>query len=200
MRDAGAPRLRLFIALPCPLTPPIASALEQLRAAQRAPASGLRVVEAATLHVTLAFLGAVPAAQLAAVQAALQQLHGLRPPTLHVAGAGCFKSALWLGVRPEPALAALAASCESAMRALGLELDARPFIPHVTLARLKARPGFDCQAWTDRHRGTHWMEATAGIVHLYRSDTSPGGARYSILHSVTLASTPRAPDPARVRH
>lgn len=192
MPDTGAARLRLFIALPCPLTPSIAAALDELRTAQHDPASGLRIVDGATLHITLSFLGAVAAGQVAEVGIALQQLRELSAPQLHIVGAGHFPSALWLGVRQDPLLMKLAENCAGAMRALGFELEARTFVPHVTVARLKARPGFDCAAWANKHRDARWAEGTARTVHLYRSDGTGDGARYSVLHSVTLGARPPA--------
>jgi len=182
----SAARQRLFVAIPCPLTSNIQHALDELRAAQRDAASGLRVVDAATLHITLSFLGSVTVDRITQLQAALDNLHTLPAPQLVLEGVGHFSSALWLGVAPNPALAKLAARCDASLRALGFELEERPFHPHVTLARLNPRPGFDCKAWCRTHRDTRWVEFAADRVLLYRSETFPEGARYSVIHTVTL--------------
>lgn len=208
MPAEGAAPQRLFIALPCPLNPSIAAALDALGDAQRDPATGLRVVAADTLHITLAFLGSVPADRIADIHAAMAQLQGIPAPRLAITGAGCFSNALWLGVNEtgtDPAevipLTALAQRCEAALRAHGFTLDRRPFHPHVTLARLRNGPRFGaagcsercseryrewCKEWCNAQRDTAWTEFTAGTVHLYRSETLEGGARYSVIHSIAL--------------
>lgn len=209
MPAEGAPPQRLFIALPCPLSPSIAAALDTLGDVQRDPATGLRVVAADTLHITLAFLGSVPADRIADIHAAMAQLRGMPAPRLAITGAGCFANALWLGVNEtgtDPAevtpLTALAQRCEAALRARGFTLDRRPFHPHVTLARLRTgercgcaagcnerrneRSNKWCQEWCNAQRDTAWTGFTAGTVNLYRSETLEGGARYSVIHSIAL--------------
>lgn len=191
MPGSGASRQRLFIALPCPLTPAIASTLDALRAAQRDRASGLRVVAADTLHITLGFLGSVPAERIVDVHDAMAQLRDVPAPQLAIRGAGHFPNALWLGVADSDggtsaALGTLAQGCETALRARGFALERRPFHPHVTVARLKNAGCFDCAAWCKARRDTTWAALTGGAVHLYRSETLDDGARYSIIHSIAL--------------
>lgn len=193
MPGEGADRQRLFIALPCPLSPPIATALDALREAQRDPAAGLRVVAADTLHITLEFLGSVPADRIADIHAAMAQLHDMPAPRLAIAGAGHFPNALWLGVRETGTdtagampLTALVQRCEAMLRAWGFALDRKPFHPHVTVARLRNDARFDCAAWCTGQRATAWAAFTASTVHLYRSETLESGARYSVIHSMAL--------------
>lgn len=197
----GAARQRLFLALPCPLTPPIAEALDELRAAQDDPTAGLRVVAADTLHITLSFLGSIPPESIADIRAAMAELRKLPAPQLVIRGAGYFASALWLAVEgagedvtgtegisggESAGLATLAQRCEAALRAHDFELEHRPYLPHVTVARLRHGGTFDCQAWCDKHRTTAWAAFTADALHLYRSETLDGAARYSIVHSIPL--------------
>jgi len=188
---SDASRQRLFIAIPCPLTPAIASALDELRAAQRDQASGLRVVASDTLHITLSFLGSVAVERIADIHDAREQLGGLPAPQLVIRGAGHFSSALWLGVEQKDggkseALGAIAQRCETELRARGFELEHRPFHPHVTIARRRNGGRFDCTAWCERLRRTEWTAFTADTVHLYRSETRDGGSRYSVIHSAAL--------------
>ncbi|MGV3593087.1 MAG: RNA 2',3'-cyclic phosphodiesterase [Gammaproteobacteria bacterium] len=193
MPAEGAARQRLFIALPCPLSPSIAAAVDALCEAQRDPAAGLRVVATDTLHITLGFLGSVPADRIPDIHAAMAQLRDMPAPRLVIASAGWFSNALWLGVRESGAdatgvtpLAALAQRCEAALVACGFALDRRPFHPHVTLARLRSDARFDCTAWCTDRRDSVWTAFTASTVHLYRSETLQGGARYSVIHSTAL--------------
>lgn len=184
---AGSDTQRLFIALPCPRTPPIDSVLDELRAAQREEKSGLRCVAPDTLHITLKFLGAVrpeldaPIKQ--AMDATLGALHGF---TLELRGAGSFHGALWLGVAPHPLLAELAERCAAALQALGFAPEDKAFRPHVTVARLGRNPTFDRRTWARRLAGTAWGTLEARAVHLYKSETRPDGARYSVIHTTRL--------------
>lgn len=177
---------RLFIALPCPLTPPIDKLLAELRIVQQDAAAGLRVVDANTLHVTLSFLGTVSSEHVTDVHAAMAELHDRPAPQLTLAGAGHFANALWLGVRMNPELAALQQHCEAALRERGFALEERSFRPHVTIARLKRRAGFDRKAWCELQRDLQWAEYGAPALHLYRSELRPEGSRYSVIHSIAL--------------
>ena len=178
---------RLFVALPCPLNPRIAAALDELRAAQQAPDSGVRVVHETTLHITLKFLGATPEELVPricdALDAVVQEQAAFE---LELAGAGFFHSALWLGVKPQPALTKLAQRCNAAFAPLGFKPDDKGYRPHVTLARLKRNPGFDVKAWSQHLRGSDWGTLDARTVQLYRSETLPTGARYTVMHSVNM--------------
>ena len=85
------------------------------------------------------------------LQAALQRAGGTRseprPLALQIGGFGVFPDyhrprVLWAGVTPDPGLELLQHSVEQAFAPLGFPTEARPFRPHVTLARAArdARP------------------------------------------------------------
>jgi len=63
------------------------------------------------------------------------------PVELRFEGLGVFGEArpraVWAAVAPDPALTALQAAVERAARKAGVPPEARRFVPHVTLARLK---------------------------------------------------------------
>ena len=145
----------------------------------------LRPVPAESLHVTLVFLGWTDPASLEAIRtAAIEALDEKAPPPV-LTPAGL------VGVpRRRPRLVALdlidedgrAATLRDAVAAglAGAELyepEARPFWPHVTLARVR--------------RGARWRPLegggpgvgrfTAARVTLYRSHLTPSGARYEAL-------------------
>lgn len=127
---------RAFVAIPMP-----EDAAARLAGLARGLTVGRRVPEE-NLHLTLAFLGEV-------TDEGLEELHetlsGLRaaPVDLRFAGLGTFGDdrprALWAAVVAEPALATLQKDVERAVRRAGLAPEARRFVPHVTLARLKGR-------------------------------------------------------------
>ena len=97
-----------------------------------------RAVSDANLHATLHFIGAVGRERIPALWAALAQVPA--PPVRLVATS----LALWKGgtvvlqLQGDAALARLHADTGAALGTCGIALDARPFSPHVTLARSAA--------------------------------------------------------------
>lgn len=167
--------LRLFFALPCP--PEQATAICAWRDGQ---AFDGRPVAEANLHMTLAFLGAQPKERLDALLTMASGIEGtafdLRLDRLTTIGKGFI--CLQPSTTPQ-ALSRLVATLAEHLAALGVVLDSRPFLPHLTLARQArsrpsgAAPGF---AWHADHFG------------LYLSTATPGGVRYDALGRWPLAA------------
>ena len=89
------------------------------------------------IHVTLAFLGEVPAARVAAASAAARQVaFGAFPLRLDCAGSFRGARVGWAGCgAPDPRLIALQGELAARLREAGFALEERPFAPHATLAR-----------------------------------------------------------------
>ncbi|HEV2281128.1 MAG TPA: RNA 2',3'-cyclic phosphodiesterase, partial [bacterium] len=103
-----------------------------------------RWVSPSHLHLTLQFLGDIPAAEVAEAVEAARAAAGATPPfAISFAGVGAFPSTaaprvVWVGVtRGAERLAALAGSLARALRDRRFSLDPRPFAPHLTLARAR---------------------------------------------------------------
>jgi 2'-5' RNA ligase len=116
-------------------------------------------------HLTLLFLGAVPAPQVADVVAALGPVTESTPSFgLRLAGGGRFGSrrrpqVVWVGLDGDvPVLTDLSARLSAAARRLGLPVEDRPFRPHLTLGRW--RPGQPADATLIErlagYRGPSW--------------------------------------------
>jgi RNA 2',3'-cyclic 3'-phosphodiesterase len=147
MPPADTAELRLFLALW-----PDAPVLEQLvtLADSWAWPEQARRTAPAKLHVTLHFIGNVPAARLPDLRAGLE-----------VEWSGCDlafdRATVWPGgiavleaSRVPAPLAQLHADLAEELRELGLPVESRPYRPHVTLARkaFAARPpAFDPLRW-----------------------------------------------------
>jgi 2'-5' RNA ligase len=186
-------RWRCFVAVPLSdeLRGSLAATIERRRAD---PATeGLRWVEPANLHLTLAFLGGREPADLPGVEERLRSVAiGHRAwvaPTGRLAAfhrAGSVR-VLWYGVQdPDGALSALAADLAAA---LDLPLE-EPFRPHVTLARARRRP-VDLRGWIESAS----LQAPAGrldvdAIRLVRSHLGAGPARYETLASIPLSGAP----------
>jgi 2'-5' RNA ligase len=101
---------------------------------------GGRPVHPEDLHLTLQFLGPVPAQRLAAVLAAAEQVDGA-PFELLIARTGYWRRPRIVWCAPldtPPDLAALVSRLGERLAAVGYPPESRPYSPHVTLAR-KAR-------------------------------------------------------------
>jgi 2'-5' RNA ligase len=179
--------LRLFCALELP--PVAVAVLEDFRA-QAADPADWRPVPTASLHVTLAFLGATDAALAGSLEAALQEAVPAGTPAPRLALGG----ALLLPPRRPRVLAAavqdldgtlgeLQTRVRTALAATGaFRLEDRASRPHVTVARLRAR------ARAPRALGApEPVVFHGGPVTLFSSRTLPDGARYEPLVRLPLA-------------
>jgi 2'-5' RNA ligase len=172
--------IRLFVALDLPGA--AVGALAAFRAAA-ADEAVWRPLGDDTLHVTLAFLGYRPEDDVAAVAGVLGGLRGHAPPALSLGAALLLppRRARVLAVAlvdASGALGALQAQLAAALAAAGVyEPEARPFRPHVTVARLRA----GARAPRSVDAVPEPIAFRAGSVVLYRSHVGRGGARYEPL-------------------
>jgi 2'-5' RNA ligase len=144
---------------------------------------GLRVVDAAAVHVTMAFLGHRALDEVEPLSALVASFAGAAPPVpLRTAGA------LWLSPRRPHALTVAIADVTGVLRALHEELwarleglghvrEKRMFRPHLTVARVRhgwTAPAAPLPPLADRD------VAPLGLV-LMRSWLGGGPARYEVL-------------------
>ena len=132
-----------------------------------------RAVRDANLHLTLAFIGAVPESRLEALLEIGQRTASLAAPfrlELDRIGGRAYGVA-WLAPPslPEP-LHALHAALTEALRTAAFPLEQRMFRPHLTLARDCARP-----AQRGRIAPIGWQILRLSLV---ASTLAPGGSEY----------------------
>jgi len=179
---AGDERIRLFCALRLP-----EPALDALGTWQRehlpgAGAPGTRPVPRENLHVTLAFLGSRPAADVPAITEALSAAAAAAGRI--VLAPKRYRETRGVGMvvldDVTGAATALAGDVQARLEGAGLyRREQRPWLPHVTVLRFRERP---------RLRAT-----VEGIANICPSDSavmvsvpSPGGARYEVLGDAAL--------------
>lgn len=113
---------------------------QQISDVQRGVA-GARWSPPEKLHITTAYYGELDDDHAEALDFELAR-HPLPSLTLQLEGAGHFghmePHAIWLGVKESPELLRLHQHCKHAARRAGITLEKRNYIPHVTLAYLKA--------------------------------------------------------------
>ncbi|WP_214110268.1 RNA 2',3'-cyclic phosphodiesterase [Acrocarpospora catenulata] len=162
--------MRLFVAVLPP--PAVLAEVDRAVAPLRRERPELTWEDPERWHITLAFLGEVPEAAVPGLDARLRAAAWHEPFPLALDGAGHFASkVMWLGVRaPDGGLAELAASVVAGAREEGVQLEDRPYLPHLTLAR--SRKACRLPLRTLRHfDGTPWRVATAHLVRSHQGQT-----------------------------
>ena len=205
-RGVAAQPPRLFAALPLP-----ESLRREFFAASGAigrllPPSVFRRVPPENLHLTLRFFGAegglVDRERIAVMLRERLEPHCPGPLTLKASGVSAFRSlrrarVVWVGLEPvgipesgPGSLPFLQQLVESVARDIGLAPETRPFVPHVTLGRLRvpsrlsaedlsaARPSLPGAAW-----GAPFTIREFG---LFASLLRPGGAIHECLDRFPL--------------
>lgn len=179
--------------LPVPDSPHYEAAKRDLVEA----APDARVVPPGSHHLTLRFLGAM--AEPDGLIVALGRACAGRPalPCV-VEGLGTFpggrfpadRSArvAWAGLRA-PGVEALAQAVVEATARFGEPPERRPFVAHVTLARM-ARPA-DLRLVVEKHRGTLFAQGVLDRVVLYSSVPTPRGSAYATVHTFRLLGAQR---------
>lgn len=157
---------------------------------------GLKIVRPEHLHLTLVFAGDVTDAQGTALIEMMSADVPQEPFHVAFGGVGAFPPdgvprILWLGLR-EGARETIELQQRVAARfeAVGVELDRRPFHPHLTLARWRVSRRAD-RARLPQTMGTV-AAVEAGGVTLYQSRLSSSGPTYVLLaHAhLTCQSSP----------
>lgn len=184
--------MRLFIALNLPQK--VKERISRVARPLREGGYPLRWADPGQVHITLKFLGEVPAEDQNGIVEALRRVaEKTYQFDFEIGGFGGFPTlrrprVVWVGVDPSPALRCLKQDLEWEFAALGFERETRAFQPHITLGRAER------DASVGRFRGLDTLAAqllysatiSAHKLDLMRSHLSPSGARYSILESTRL--------------
>jgi 2'-5' RNA ligase len=156
------------------------------------------------LHVTLKFIGEKADSAVEGIKQALETV-GSCAIEMRLRDYGFFPSAkaprvFWIGIEAGPQLAALAAAVDTRMAALGVPKEEHAFSPHLTLARAAGGSGSPHGRKRNVPTGAfqrlqeklaalpapEFGAMTAHAFHLYRSQLSPGGSKYSKLAGFDL--------------
>ena len=168
----------------------------QRRLRRHDPASAVRWVDPANIHLTLRFLGEVDPENVRSLTNALDAaLADAAPPLLAPGALGAFPSprrprVIWIGLAETGArLVPLQARVEAAVRQRGWEAETRAFRPHLTLGRGRdsRRSGMaDLGAALATEPVPTWEPQPQTQVALVRSHLGRHGARYETLRTWTL--------------
>lgn len=176
--------MRLFTAVDIPRE--VIHALDGLIARLK-PSARIKWSPATNLHITTKFIGEWPDQRLGELTDALRPLAAPEPIPIAVRGLGFFPNAraprvFWAGVEAPASLVELARQTDRALIRLGIPSEARPFSPHLTLARIKepiplGRLHEAIAALASTEFGTFNVDR----FYLYRSTLNPSGSVYTRL-------------------
>jgi RNA 2',3'-cyclic 3'-phosphodiesterase len=172
----GHDRLRLFCGFPLP-----DDALDGIVRWQRAHLAG-RTVPPDNLHVTLAFLGSRPRAELPPVIDALRtSAEGAPSPRFRVLRYRETRSVGMLVLEDEDARATrIAEQLHERLEAIGVyRRERRPWLPHLTVVRFRERPRL-------RPPVPELGAFGPSDAAVYHSALRPDGAQYIVLELVAL--------------
>ena len=170
---------RLFVAV----WPP-EDVLDRVAALNRPAVAGLRWTTRDQWHVTLRFLGEVP--EVEPVRTALGDVSAL-PVVAATLGPAVDRFGRRVLHIPVAGLDGLAARVMDATGHLGRAPEDRPFVGHVTLARVARNAKVDLRPLAGAGVTGTW---TVRDVCLVESRLSRAGARYAVLDTVPLTGAP----------
>lgn len=184
--------VRAFIAVE--ITDEIRRNISSLQSDLRDIRADVRWVKPENTHLTLIFLGDISGENAAEVAGVMDKVVRGRPPFgCEVAGLGFFgrpdaPRVLWAGIDGNiPALKDMQAGLASALAELGLKMENRPYLPHLTIGRVRSKKGAGelINAWKTRKDDRLGGFEIARVL-LIKSELSPQGPNYAILHESAL--------------
>lgn len=184
--------IRSFIAVALP--PSIIDDINNIKEILYSYRFKVRWVKSENIHLTLKFLGDLNAADIEAVDAAMNRaVKETVPITLSVKGAGVFPGikrprVVWLGMGGQvPLLIALQKALDENLGTAGFEKEKRPFKAHLTLGRVKgAIDAAMLGKALSEMMNFESMPFVIDRIFLIKSELKPSGPVYTKLISATL--------------
>jgi RNA 2',3'-cyclic 3'-phosphodiesterase len=192
--------MRLFIGIELPdvLRDNVSAVASRVREdiVRATPDAQIRWVPPANLHITVWFLGEVREPRVESLVASLTPPLDTRSFTLRVGGGGAFPRtgaprAIWLGLMDgRVGLIAVHEQLRGRLVPLGFDPGARPYSPHLTIARVKDVRPRDARAMRDllREVAADVGECEVRFATVFVSRPTRTGAQYEPLCRVQLAS------------
>jgi len=197
---------RLFVAVLTPdiVKAAIAAAQNELRASL--PAHSVGWTRPEQFHLTLKFLGAVPATDADALAQALDAVSaGFGPLQFRAVGVGFFPSpnrprVIWAGLEETTGqLQDLHEAIEKATQPFTREQPENRFHAHVTIGRVKQAGRHEASLmadWAQRQSGKEYGDWKADSFALVKSQLSSTGAIHIPIHSTPLSAPGKTGLPA----
>ncbi len=181
-------RMRTFIAIPIQPTKGLRKLMPKLE--KLGPA--VRPIPVDQMHITLKFLGATELEDIMPISSILKNMRSEFPRfKLAFRGLGAFPrvdhpNVIWAGIANPSALTAMVDYLEQETQKLGYPLERKGFHPHLTLARVNAKPEDELfQILQDREKA-EWGEVTIDTIKFYQSELKQQRAQYHEMQTVNL--------------
>jgi 2'-5' RNA ligase len=187
---------RLFVAveLPPPVRRKLIEHIERLR--HSVPNARASWIRDENLHLTLKFLGEIPVMNAEKLSAAVSiATTRVEPFEIVVGGCGAFPPrgqprVLWIGIEdPVGKLVELHRALEDECAKAGFPREARPFHPHLTIARI--RKPHDSRQLVAVHQEMGFDRETvpASELALIKSELRSEGSRHTVISRHSFLST-----------
>lgn len=185
--------IRSFLAfeLPPAMKEVVGKASQELRKT----ALNLRWVRVDNIHLTVVFMGQVQAEPLEDMGEDIRKVcsdYGVFHISLKAMG--CFPNrrnprVLWIGLEGDLARMALFRDAlQERLLPFGIEIEKRPFKPHLTLGRFRQGDrAMDLDEVLSHYKDISSPVCPLSELILFKSDLKPGGAEYTKLQSCTLS-------------
>jgi 2'-5' RNA ligase len=194
-------QIRAFIAilLPDKVKGDLSQLLGRIKPGQE---RAVKWVDPDSIHLTLKFLGNIPAEKVPDIARAIGEASAeAKPFTLELQGLGAFPSlrsprVVWVGVRGDVGLIVhLQKRIDQALIHLGFPAERREFSPHLTLGRLRDKATNQERRSLGESIGSTRLQSSPPFlvdeVCLMRSTLTSAGAIYNRLAGVRLTDSDR---------
>lgn len=145
--------------------------------------AGARWIEPEDYHITLSFIGDVDEGAAQKVVTALETVRASEF-TLRVSGFDSFGSkksrALFAGIEANDTLTSLQKSHDATLRNVGLSIEARKYVPHITVARTSQAKRGDIAGFLSSHVGYSSPPFKISEFVLFSAKGSIGGGPYVV--------------------
>jgi RNA 2',3'-cyclic 3'-phosphodiesterase len=148
------------------------------------------------IHVTLVFLGDTDENKIAGISAMLAGIcRGYGAFQLNLKGCGIFKNIrdpriIWTGIRPSDKLSALNDSITSGLRDLKIDIEDRPYNPHLTIGRIKKIHDSELLgSLMNKYQNREIQIVQVNEIILFESILLPAGPQYKPLAKFSLGKS-----------
>lgn len=183
--------IRTFVAVEIPDA--VKQRVEELETRLKKSRADITWVKPRNMHLTLRFLGEIPAARMDAVRDGVREaLASFQTFQVSLEHLGAFPNldrprVFWIGVKDgEACLKAMQSRIETALCAREFVREERPFSPHLTIGRVRSPRGL--RALTHLIRQTAFEASAFPVdrVSIIKSELQPTGPVYTVLEQTAL--------------
>ena len=153
----------------------------------------IRWTDLDNLHITLAFIGDMDENKIGSVSSMLtEKCSGSAPFNLVLRGAGLFRNmndprVIWTGIEPSGMLIHLNSSIMDGLNDIHINIEKRPFTPHLTLGRVKNIKNREMlKSLIAGYENAEIQKMEVSAVILYESILKQSGAIYKIITRSSL--------------